>query len=91
MSRQNHGVAADYYAVGVIGFELMTGKVALRSTHLETLHRKNEKGYQGSSVLKTSPIKEIGYPGGMGNRGRRLYQPGKWTLTSLAHTKEAPE
>ena len=26
MCRQNHGVAADYYAVGVIGYEFMTGK-----------------------------------------------------------------
>lgn len=27
MCRQNHGVAADYYAVGVIGYECMIGKV----------------------------------------------------------------
>ena len=29
MCRQNHGVAADYYAVGVIGYECMIGKVYL--------------------------------------------------------------
>lgn len=28
MSRQNHGVAADYYAVGIIAYELMMGKVS---------------------------------------------------------------
>lgn len=27
MCRQNHGVAVDYYAVGVIGYECMIGKV----------------------------------------------------------------
>ena len=27
MCRTNHGVAADYYAVGVIAFECMIGKV----------------------------------------------------------------
>lgn len=27
MYRTNHGVAADYYAVGVIGYELMIGRV----------------------------------------------------------------
>ena len=28
MSRQNHGVAADYYAVGIIAYELMMGRVS---------------------------------------------------------------
>ena len=27
MYRTNHGVAADYYATGVIGYELMIGRV----------------------------------------------------------------
>ena len=27
MCRQNHGVAVDYYAVGVIAFECMLGRV----------------------------------------------------------------
>ena len=27
MCRQNHGVAVDYYALGVIAFECMLGKV----------------------------------------------------------------
>jgi len=27
MCRQNHGVAVDYFAVGVIGYECMFGKV----------------------------------------------------------------
>jgi serum/glucocorticoid-regulated kinase 1/serum/glucocorticoid-regulated kinase 2 len=26
MFRQNHGIAADYFAVGVIGYEMMLGK-----------------------------------------------------------------
>jgi len=26
MCRQNHGVAADYFAVGVIAYEFMTGR-----------------------------------------------------------------
>mgnify|MGYP003950239757 CR=1 FL=1 len=29
MCRQNHGVAVDYYAIGVIGYECMIGKVFL--------------------------------------------------------------
>ena len=29
MCRQNHGVAADYYAVGVIAYECMIGKVIM--------------------------------------------------------------
>ena len=28
MCRQNHGVAVDYFAVGVIGYECMFGKVS---------------------------------------------------------------
>ena len=28
MYRKNHGVAADYFAVGVIAFECMIGKVS---------------------------------------------------------------
>lgn len=27
MCRQNHGVAVDYYAVGVMGYEFMLGRV----------------------------------------------------------------
>jgi hypothetical protein len=27
MCRQNHGVAVDYFAVGVMGYEFMMGKV----------------------------------------------------------------
>jgi len=27
MCRQNHGVAVDYYALGVIGYECMIGRV----------------------------------------------------------------
>jgi serine/threonine protein kinase len=33
MCRQNHGVAADYFAVGVIAYECMLGKV-MQQSHL---------------------------------------------------------
>jgi serine/threonine protein kinase len=43
MCRQNHGVAVDYFAVGIIGYECMMGRV--RSFYLQgnlaTLHRKD--------------------------------------------------
>ena len=29
MCKQNHGVAVDYYAIGVLAYELMMGKVKL--------------------------------------------------------------
>jgi serine/threonine protein kinase len=32
MCRQNHGVAVDYFAVGVIGYECMFGKVIQSNT-----------------------------------------------------------
>jgi len=28
MCRQNHGIAVDYFAVGVIGYEFMMGRVS---------------------------------------------------------------
>ncbi len=31
MCRKNHGVAADYFAVGVIAYECMLGKVEIES------------------------------------------------------------
>ena len=30
MCRTNHGVAADYFAVGIIGYECMIGKVVFQ-------------------------------------------------------------
>lgn len=40
MCRQNHGVAVDYFAVGVIGFECMMGRVSTEIiTFIETLCR----------------------------------------------------
>ena len=39
MCRQNHGIAADYYAVGIIGYECMFGQVRIRISYnyLETI------------------------------------------------------
>lgn len=36
MCRQNHGYAADYYALGVIVFECMMGRVSPRLFHSES-------------------------------------------------------
>lgn len=50
MCRQNHGVSVDYFAVGVMAFECMFGRVnyffinRLLNFLLETLRRKVKKG-----------------------------------------------
>lgn len=44
MCRQNHGVAVDYYAVGVLGYELMMGRVLIYrklTTFLDATLEKN--------------------------------------------------
>lgn len=49
MCRQNHGIAVDYYAVGVIGYECMFGKVikAIVSLfNIASLFRQKQKGNQ---------------------------------------------
>ena len=44
MCRLNHGVAADYFAVGVIGYECMMGKVTISYVNItEALSRKIKK------------------------------------------------
>lgn len=56
MCRQNHGVSVDYFAVGVMAFECMFGRV--RSSHnliiIETLCRQIQKGNQRSYIIQIS-------------------------------------
>lgn len=33
MCKQNHGIGVDYYAVGVIAFECMLGRVTTKKTN----------------------------------------------------------
>ena len=46
MCRQNHGVAVDYFAVGIIGYECMMGRVSIDNDNinLEALYWKDKKG-----------------------------------------------
>ena len=51
MCRQNHGVAADYFAVGVIAYECMFGKVRDEcATHLEAVSREIAERDQRSDI-----------------------------------------
>ncbi len=56
MCRQNHGVAVDYFAVGIIGYECMMGRV--RFFHLifpvAAIYRKDTEGDQRSHTGKAS-------------------------------------
>lgn len=45
MLRQNHGVSSDYFALGVIAYECLTGKVFHINRILETILRKIKKIY----------------------------------------------
>jgi serine/threonine protein kinase len=54
MCRQNHGVAVDYFALGVIAYECMMGKVSLSflSMHAATLCGKVQKGNSRPYLVK---------------------------------------
>jgi hypothetical protein len=54
MCRYNHGTAVDYFAVGVIAYELMLGKVRPTPNGIETLSRENAQRNQGTDVGTTS-------------------------------------
>ena len=55
MCRQNHGVAVDYFAVGVIAFECMFGRVIPKIIYIvvATLCWEVSQGNQGPHSLKT--------------------------------------
>ena len=54
MCRQNHGVAVDYFAVGVIAFECMFGRVLLKSYSLETICRQDKTGNKRPYFIKVN-------------------------------------
>jgi len=63
MCRHNHGVAADYFAVGVIAFECMMGHVRNQLIlFLEALHREDSERYKRQYIGKASPDKEARGP-----------------------------
>lgn len=49
MCRQNHGVAADYFAVGVIAYEFMLGRVTLSKIETACTTICLQRPYQGRS------------------------------------------
>ena len=70
MCRQNHGVAADYYAVGVIVYECMV--LIKFETFLdgkETLYWKDQVGDKRLNSLEISVNKKKRYSGWLGFRG----------------------
>jgi len=50
MCRYNHGTGVDYFAVGVIAYEFMIGKVLSvhNERYVEAVSRKDEEGHQGT-------------------------------------------
>jgi hypothetical protein len=46
MCRMNHGVAVDYFAVGVIGYECMLGTVKINLKVIEAISWKIKKRNQ---------------------------------------------
>ena len=55
MCRQSHGVAVDYFAVGIIGYECMMGRVSDFHAYyyLETIYWKDTKGDKRSHPRET--------------------------------------
>lgn len=57
MNRQNHTAAVDYFAVGVIGYEFMLGRVYFLLTFIETLCWEESKGNKRANDGKASLYK----------------------------------
>lgn len=57
MCAQNHTIAVDYFALGVLCFEFMFGfvKIIFCNFFSETISRKNKKRNQGENNGQTSP------------------------------------
>lgn len=75
MCRQNHTIAVDYFAVGVIGFEFMMGKVSTaRLTRAATLHGEVAEGHSRPDFREAGANKEARNPGRVVDRGGGLHQ-----------------
>lgn len=82
MCRQNHGVAVDYYALGVMAYEFMFGKVTQKyfkfnnlflNIIIATIHWKNKKRNTRQNIGETSLNKEKRYPRRLVFRSSRFY------------------
>ena len=65
MCRQNHSFIVDYFALGVIAYEFMLGRVLLLyinfvnfKNNKETIFRKIKKRNQRCNFSKTNPNKK---------------------------------
>ena len=47
MCRQNHGISVDYFALGVLAYEFMIGKVIHSYLQIEAIHWKVQERYKG--------------------------------------------
>lgn len=79
MCRQNHGMEVDYFALGVILYECMLGRVDFHQS--ETLYRQIEKRNKRSNTRQANSNQERGDTEGVERRSSRVYQ--------CPYTKEA--
>lgn len=59
MVRRDHGIAVDYYALGVIAYECMMGKVRTENNYSEALSWEVEIRNQRCNSIKASPNQKI--------------------------------
>lgn len=61
MCRQNHGVASDYFAVGIIAYECMMGKVLKYLKNRDHIQEKQERKLEIKYQLNKSKSNQIKY------------------------------
>ena len=74
MCRQNHGVAVDYFAVGIIAYECMMARVRLTLMTSEALCWQNQERHPRSYSVKAGANKARGHPVGVEHRSCRLHK-----------------